>query len=112
MMQLEQKIKRMDVHDEERHESIGVFRYILNTCRRISDSEFREIKVESLKEASRRRKDNFYKRLSKGTRTLTVHENCNLEYKSSDHITSSAYEGQWSSGAYQMHKLVTLCNAF
>ena len=71
-MQLEQKIKRMDVHDEERHESIGVFRYILNTCRRRSDSEFREIKMESLK-ASRKRKDNFYKRLSKGTRTLTIH---------------------------------------
>ena len=41
----------MDAHDEERHESRCVFRDILHTCRRRSDSEFREINVESLKEA-------------------------------------------------------------
>ena len=76
----------MDVQDEEGHESRCVFRNILHACRRRSDSEFREIKVESLKEASRKRKDNFYNRLSKDTSTLTAHEKCNLEYKSSEHI--------------------------
>ena len=55
----------MDAHDKERHESRGVFRDTLHTCRRRSDSEFREINVESLKEISRRCKDNFYNTLSK-----------------------------------------------
>ena len=49
----------MDAHDEERHESRCMFRGTLDTCRRRINSEFREINVESLKEASRKRKDNF-----------------------------------------------------
>ena len=96
----------MDAHDEERHESRCVFRDILHTCRRRSDSEFREINVESLKEARKKRKDNFYNRLSKDTSTVTAHEKCNLKYKSSDHIrrhlmrsAASANEGRWSGGA-------------
>ena len=52
---------------------------------RRSDSEL-EVNAESLKEASRKCKDNFYIGLSKDTSTLTAHEKCNLEYKSSDHI--------------------------
>ena len=74
------------MHDEEGHESRCVFRGILHTCRRRSDSEFRETNVGSLKEVSRKCKDNFYNRLSKDSSTLTAHEKCNLEYKSSDHI--------------------------
>ena len=48
----------MDV--QEGHESKCVFKNILHTCRGRSDSEFRQVNVESLKEASRKRKDNFY----------------------------------------------------
>ena len=51
----------MDVQDEEGHESRCVFRNILQTCRRRSDSGFREVNVEGLKEASRNRKDNAIK---------------------------------------------------
>ena len=83
-----------------------MFRDIFHTCRKRSDSEFREINVDSLKEASRKRKDNFYNRLSKDTSTLTAHEKCNLENKYLDHIrhhlkqsVASANEGQWSGGA-------------
>ena len=90
-----------------------MFRGILHTC----DSEFREINVESLKEASRKRKNNFYNRLPKDSSTLTTHEKCNLEYKSSDHIRShlkrsaaSANEGQWRSVAIkrtrQLHSAI------
>ena len=100
------KIKKMDAYDEKRLESRCVFRDILHTCSRRSHSEFREINVESLKKASRKRKENFYNRLSKDTGTLTAHEKCNLEYKSLDHIrrylkrsSASANEGQWSGGA-------------
>ena len=92
--------------NEEGHESRFVFRNILHTCRRRSDSEFREVNVESLKEASRKHKDNFYNGLLKDTATLTTHEECNLEYKSSDHIrrlltqsAASANKSQWSGGA-------------
>ena len=105
------------MHDEEGHESRCVFRGILHTCRRRSDSEFRETNVGSLKEVSRKRKDNFYNRLSKDSSTLTAHEKCNLEYKSSDHIrrhlkrsAASANEGQWSSVAIkhtrQLHSAI------
>ena len=96
----------MDAHDEERHESRCMLRDILHAQRRRSDSEFREINVESFKEASRKRKENFYNRLSKDVRTLTAHEMCNLGYKSSYHIrrhlkrsAASANKGQWSGGA-------------
>ena len=71
MMQLEWKIRKMDVRDEEWHESRFVFRDILHTCRRRNDSEFTEVNVETLKEASRKCKDNFYKGLSK-----EKHVNC------------------------------------
>ena len=96
----------MDMQDEEGHECRCVFRNILHTCKRKSDSEFRDVNLESLKEASRKRKDNFYNTLSKDTSTLTAHEKCNLECKFSDHIrrhlkryAASANEGQWSGGA-------------
>ena len=49
--------------------------------------------MESLKEACRKRKDNFYKSLPKDTRILTAHEKCNLEYKFSDRIRNYF---QWS----------------
>ena len=58
MMQLENKNKKMDV--QEGHESKCVFKNILHTCRGRSNSEFRQVNVESLKEASIKRKDNFY----------------------------------------------------
>ena len=76
----------MDVQDEEGHKSRCVFRSMLNTCWRKSDLEFREVNKESLKEASRKRKDKFYSGLSKDTSTLTAHKECNLEYKFSNHI--------------------------
>ena len=76
----------MDVQEEEGHESRYVFRNILYACRKRSSSEFREVNVECLKEASRKREDNFYNGLSKDTSTLTAHEKRILEYKSSDHI--------------------------
>ena len=76
----------MDVQDEEEHESGCVLRNILHTCRKRSDSQFREVNLESLKEARRKCKDNFDNRLLKDTGTLTAHEKFNLEYKSSDHI--------------------------
>ena len=72
----------MDVQDEEGHKSKYLIRNILHTCRRRSDQHFRELNVESLKEAGRKRKENFYNRLSKDTSTLSAHEMCNLEYKS------------------------------
>ena len=62
--------------------------------------------MDSLKETSRKHKDNFYNRLSKDTSTLTAHETCNLEYNFLDHIrrhlkqsAASANERQWSGGA-------------
>ena len=42
----------MDV--QEGHESKCVFKNILHTCRGRSDSEFRQVNVESLKEASQK----------------------------------------------------------
>ena len=93
----------MDVQGEEENQSSCLFRNILHTCRRRSDSGFKEVNVESLKEASRKRKDNFYNGLSNDTSTLTAHEKCDLDYKFSDHIrrhltrsAASANEGQWS----------------
>ena len=90
------------MQDEERHEFRCVLRNILHTCRRRSDSEFREVNMNILKEASRKREDNFYNGLSKDTSTLTTHE----KYKSSDHIgrhlkqsAASANKDQWSGGA-------------
>ena len=93
----------MDMQDEEENQSRCLFRNILHKCRRRSDSGFKEVNVQSLKEASRKREDNFYNRLSKDTSTLTAHEKCDLDYKFSDHIrrhlkrsAASANEGQWS----------------
>ena len=80
MMQLEQKNRKMDVQDEEEHESGCVFRNILHTCRRRSDSQFREVNLESLKEARRKRKDSIYNGLLKDTSTLTTHEKFNIIY--------------------------------
>ena len=64
-----------------------------------------------LKEASKKCKDNFYNRLSKDTSTLTAHEKCNFEYKSSDltsrhlkQFAASAYEGWWRGGAIKRTK--------
>ena len=78
----------------------------LHTYRKRSDSKFKGVNVESLKEACRKHKDNFYNGLSKDATTLTAHEKCNLEYKYLDHIRrhlkqspASANEGQWSGGA-------------
>ena len=62
----------MDVQEEEGHESRYVFRNILYACRKRTSSEFREVNVECLKEASRKREDNFYNGLSKDTSTLTA----------------------------------------
>ena len=88
----------MDVQDEEGHESRCVFRNILYTCRRRSESEFRE--------ANSKRKGIIYNGLSKDTNSLTAHKKCNLEYKSSDHIkrhskrsAASANDSQWNGGA-------------
>ena len=61
--------------------------------------------MESLEEASRKHKDNVCNGQLKDTATLTTHEECNLEYKSSDHIrrlltqsAASSNKIQWSGG--------------
>ena len=62
--------------------------------------------MESLEEAGRKHKDNVCNGQLKDTATLTTHEECNLEYKSSDHIrrlltqsAASSNKIQWSGGA-------------
>ena len=96
----------MNAQNEEEHESRYVLRNILHTSKKRSDSEFWKVNVESLKEAGRKYKDNFFNGLVKNISTLTAREKCNLEYKSSDHIrrhlkrsATSASKGQWSGGA-------------
>ena len=96
-----------------------LFRYMTWYLAR-SDSEFREVNAESLKEASRKRKGNVYNGLLKDTDTLTAHEKCNLEYKSSDHIrshlkqshlpmkVSGAVEQSNTQGGHTLQYLLTL----